>query len=55
VTLADRSNLPYAEATLQEIFRKSSLVVTGVMHTAGKDTTFAGYDIPKGTWMMANI
>ncbi|CAG7725411.1 unnamed protein product, partial [Allacma fusca] len=55
VTLADRSNLPYAEATLQEIFRKSSLVVTGLVHSAGKDTTLAGYDIPKGTWMMPNI
>ncbi|CAG7828731.1 unnamed protein product, partial [Allacma fusca] len=55
VTLADRHNLPYAEATLQEIFRKSSLVVTGVMHTATQDGTFAGYDIPKGTWILPNI
>ncbi|CAG7830552.1 unnamed protein product, partial [Allacma fusca] len=55
VTLADRPNLPYAEATLQEIFRKSSLVTTGLMHTAIKDATFAGYDIPKGTWVLPNI
>jgi cytochrome P450 len=55
VSLTDKPKLSYSEATMQEVFRKSSLVVTGVMHTAMQDATFAGYDIPKGTWIMPNI
>jgi cytochrome P450 len=55
VSLADRQKLPYAEATIQEVFRKSSLVVNGLMHTSMEDATFAGYDIPKGTWIQPSI
>ncbi|CAG7835654.1 unnamed protein product [Allacma fusca] len=51
----DKPKLPYAEATIQEIFRKSSLAVTGMMHTPLRDATFGGYDIPKDTWIMPNI
>ena len=38
-----------------EIFRKSSIVVTGVMHTALQDGKILDYDIPQGTWIMPNI
>lgn len=55
VSLTDRPNMPYTEATTIEIFRKSSIVVTGVMHTAMTDAKFLGYDIPKDAWIMPNI
>ncbi|KAK4328292.1 hypothetical protein Pmani_001276 [Petrolisthes manimaculis] len=48
-TLEDRSRLPYTEAVIHEVLRKSSLASVGVQHVATKDTFLAEYVIPKGT------
>lgn len=48
-TLDDRINLPYTEASIREIMRYETLVPSGLPHKALEDTTFMGYDIPKGT------
>ena len=47
--------MPYAEAVIAESMRMSSIVPTGVFHTAVKDAKFHGYDIPKDTWLISNL
>ena len=55
VSLKDRSNLPYTEATLMEVQRMSSILPVGAPRATNVDTRLNGYDIPKGTVIMANI
>jgi len=45
----------YTEATMYEIFRKSSIVPLGIYHSAIEDVIFHGYAIPKGTAVIANL
>ena len=52
--LKDRGNLPYFEATIQEVMRLSSLVPLGVPHKTTCDTTFGGQRVPKGTQVWFN-
>lgn len=47
--------LPYTQATILEILRRSALVPRGVFHTALDDTKFRGYDIPRGTIMITHL
>ncbi|XP_055317679.1 probable cytochrome P450 304a1, partial [Sitodiplosis mosellana] len=54
-TLNDRPNLPYIEATIRESLRHETLVPSGLPHTAIADTTFMGYDIPKGTIVFSSL
>ncbi|KAG7171699.1 Cytochrome P450 2L1-like 9, partial [Homarus americanus] len=51
-TLEDKLRMPYTEAVIHEILRKSSLAATGVQHVATRDTQLGGYFIPKGTIVM---
>ncbi|XP_043224636.1 methyl farnesoate epoxidase-like [Amphibalanus amphitrite] len=44
----DRPQLPYTEATLMEVSRRSSVLPQAV-HSTTCDTTLAGYNIPKDT------
>ncbi|XP_035711491.1 cytochrome P450 2C15 [Folsomia candida] len=53
--IEDRSRMPYVEATMQEVLRKSSMVPLGLMHTALEDTHFKGYFIPKRTVFIFNL
>ncbi|XP_055355645.1 cytochrome P450 2J2-like [Paramacrobiotus metropolitanus] len=55
VKLSNKEQLPYTEATITEVHRFASVVPMGVNHAAEEDTTIQGYDIPKGTWLQANI
>ena len=52
---ADKSDLPYTEAVLLEIQRLRTIVPLGAPHVASADTTLAGYDIPKGSFIISNI
>ncbi|XP_055307164.1 probable cytochrome P450 304a1, partial [Sitodiplosis mosellana] len=48
-------SLPYIEATIRESLRHETLVPSGLPHTAIADTTFMGYDIPKGTIVFSSL
>ena len=52
--LRDRGNLPYFEATIQEIFRLSSIVLL-VPHKTIQETKIDGQAIPKGTQIFVNL
>lgn len=47
-SLEDQPHLPYTEATICEILRRSSVVPLGTSHATSKDTVLGGYNIPKG-------
>ncbi|CAG7730308.1 unnamed protein product, partial [Allacma fusca] len=53
-SLADKSKMVYTEALTCEIHRKSSLAPFGFFHAATENTTFEGYDMPKGTVIVPN-
>lgn len=55
VTMNDRATLPYTSAVALEVQRALNLVVLNLPHTTTKDVTVAGYDLPKGTVVMADI
>eukprot|EP00112_Aurelia_sp_Birch-Aquarium-sp1_P000590 Seg1056.8 transcript_id=Seg1056.8/GoldUCD/mRNA.D3Y31 product="Steroid 17-alpha-hydroxylase/17 20 lyase" protein_id=Seg1056.8/GoldUCD/D3Y31 len=52
--LRDRGNLPYFEATIQEIFRLSSIVLL-IPHKTIRETKIDGHAIPKGTQILINL
>ena len=54
-SLADRPNLPYTEAVIQEIMRYGTIAPIGAPHYTDVDTTFRGYKIPKGTVVIGNL
>jgi len=45
----------YTEAVILETLRISSILPTALPHTATEDIKFHGYDIPKGTMVLANL
>lgn len=47
--------LPYTQAALAEIQRFSDITPTAIGHKTLCDVTFKGFDIPKGTHVMANL
>ncbi|XP_067685098.1 steroid 17-alpha-hydroxylase/17,20 lyase-like [Haliotis asinina] len=53
--LSERHKLPYTEAVLFESMRKGTVAPLGLPHSTTCDTTVAGYEIPKGTIVLANI
>ncbi|KAL1450393.1 hypothetical protein WDU94_002764 [Cyamophila willieti] len=48
-SLEDMPFLPYTEATILEILRRSSIVALGTIHAVTRDVKFNGYTIPKNT------
>ncbi|KAA0195471.1 Cytochrome P450 CYP3213A9, partial [Hyalella azteca] len=52
-SLTDRNQLQYVDAMLLEVMRLSSLAPIGLMHSTTAEVTFEGFDIPKGTSVLA--
>nr|QST15069.1 CYP370B2 protein [Diaphanosoma celebensis] len=54
-SLANLTSLPYTEATLMEIQRLGIVAPIPVPHVAMENTTFQGFNIPKGTMIFVNL
>ena len=55
VKVDDKLKLPYTEATIYEVLRITSIVPLALPHCAVNDTKFKGFDIDKGTVIIANL
>ncbi|NXJ49541.1 CP2J2 protein, partial [Spizaetus tyrannus] len=53
--LEDRSNMPYTNAVIHEVQRKSNIIPFNVPRLTAKDTVLDGFHIPKGTVLLTNL
>ncbi|XP_072042985.1 cytochrome P450 1A1-like [Amphiura filiformis] len=53
-SLEDRGRLPYAEATMMEVLRFSSIIPLGVPHATTCDVMLDNFQIPKDTMVVIN-
>ncbi|KAF7288340.1 Cytochrome P450 [Mycena chlorophos] len=54
-TLADRKDLPYVEALVQEVYRWNPVLQLGIPHVLEAEDEYRGWMIPKGAVVFANI
>ncbi|CAG2116308.1 unnamed protein product, partial [Medioppia subpectinata] len=54
-TWADRLDMPYVQAVINEVFRWRTIVPLNLMRSASEDAYILGHFIPKNTKIMANI
>jgi len=54
VSIGDRPTMPYTDATISEIQRYASIIPLSVYHEAMIDCDLLGFNIPKGTLLIAN-
>ncbi|XP_022535545.2 cytochrome P450 1A1 [Astyanax mexicanus] len=52
--LSDKTNLPYLDCFITEVFRHSSFLPFTIPHCTSKDTSLNGYFIPKDTCVFIN-
>ncbi|KAF1753434.1 hypothetical protein GCK72_019991 [Caenorhabditis remanei] len=55
VTTADKNDLPYMNAVINESQRCANIVPINLFHATTKDTVIAGYPIKQGTGVIAQI
>jgi cytochrome P450 len=55
ITVADKSQLPYTNATIMEIQRTANIFSINLMRKAAKDVEYDGVMIPKGTILIPQI
>lgn len=53
--LEDLAQMPYTEATIYEVLRRSNVVALGNAHATLDDASIGGYRIPKGTQVLPNL
>ncbi|XP_068262403.1 cytochrome P450 2J2-like [Nyctibius grandis] len=53
--LEDRSNMPYTNAVIHEVQRKSNIIPFSAPRMTVKDTVLEGFRIPKGTVLLTNL
>lgn len=53
--LLDLAQMPYTEATIYEVLRRSNVVALGNAHATLDDASIAGYRIPRGTQVLPNL
>lgn len=53
--LDDLALMPYTEATIYEVLRRSNVVALGNAHATLDDASIGGYRIPKGTQVLPNL
>uniref|UniRef100_A0A6G1R778 Cytochrome P450, family 2, subfamily J, polypeptide 22 n=1 Tax=Hypotaenidia okinawae TaxID=2861861 RepID=A0A6G1R778_9GRUI len=53
--LEDRSNMPYTNAVIHEVQRKSNIIPFNVPRLTVKDIVLDGFHIPKGTVLLPNL
>ncbi|KAF0295173.1 Farnesoate epoxidase [Amphibalanus amphitrite] len=51
----DRANMPYTEATLQEVSRRATVVPRAVGHSALQDAPLGGYTVAKGSLVLMHL
>merc|ERR1712004_144705 len=54
-TIADMADLPYCQATINEVLRISRTAPGSLMHVTMEDVHVNGYTLPKGTGLAANF
>lgn len=54
-SLGDKPSMPYTQAFLSECLRFANMIPYNVIHKILRDTQILGYDIPAGTWVLAQI
>ncbi|NXX89400.1 CP2J2 protein, partial [Centropus bengalensis] len=53
--LKDRDNMPFVNAVIHEVQRKSNIIPFNVPRLAVRDTDVCGFNIPKGTIVLTNL
>ncbi|XP_068991148.1 probable cytochrome P450 304a1 isoform X1 [Neodiprion pinetum] len=55
ITLNDRVNLPYVEATIREVMRVETMTPWSVAHRATERGTLDGFDVPKNAVLVTDL
>ncbi|XP_077518996.1 cytochrome P450 2F5-like [Amblyomma americanum] len=51
----DRRRMPFTMASILEALRWRTTAPVGIQRSAGRDTVIGGYDVPAGTFVIANL